>query len=109
MSRNLLLAINQGELRAGDRVLGSLLNSNHPVVARLVDEALGTLPRADIRRFAQHVHGALLAENHSLDCRCPECLEEMLDGIPDTTEQRDAIMGDSGISPLDIVGDTARD
>ena len=62
MSRNLLLAVAEAELRAGDRVLGLLLNSNHPVIARAIDEALGTLPRADIRRFAAHIHGALLAE-----------------------------------------------
>jgi hypothetical protein len=65
VSRNLLLAIGSDELRAGDRVLAAILNSDHPMVGRVVADALGSLPpgsNLDFRHFCAHIHGAVLAE-----------------------------------------------
>jgi hypothetical protein len=108
---NYLLVLSESELRAVDRVLCALTHSNHPVVAREIDEALGTLLTADLRRGLAHIHGALLSQNvehdHDEGCRCDACMDDAFGSLsefpPDIEGQRDAVYGDLGVP---TVGDS---
>lgn len=87
---NLLLAVEESELRAGDHVLQTILNSENPQVQRLLEQTMDALPAGSpqaLRRFVAHVHGALLASTLA-DEPAPGHLHDMRDAY-DATEARD--------------------
>jgi hypothetical protein len=63
MNPNVLVAIPERELRAGTRVLLSLLQHDHPMVQRAVVDALGSSGRHEALGCVVRMECALLAES----------------------------------------------
>ncbi len=76
MTRRCRLVPTEAQLRAGWRVMETVLASDHPAVRATVDRGLGYSVRAEALAFAQLCEGALLVStaplpinSHTVDAR----------------------------------------
>lgn len=61
MSR-LTITASEREIKAGARILRSLLHQEHPLVRRIVDQSLNELARNDAVRFTEVCEAAVLEQ-----------------------------------------------